>query len=93
MLELNFPFSPIIIPLTLFPKMMIFESAYTNTIKHFHIFLKIFKIMFFNFFGRQSALSCLKKKKDSTADKQSSHLNRSLFLSRIQPYLQQLFHL
>ena len=63
MFELKFPFSTIIIPLAWVPKMMSCESAYTNTMKDFHIFLFRDIINYgFQVFGRQSALSCLEKK-------------------------------
>ena len=43
MLEMEFPFSPIIIPLFCFPKMLTCESAYTNTVKDFLIIFKDFR--------------------------------------------------
>jgi hypothetical protein len=58
MLETEFPFSSIIIPLSWFPKMLTCESAYTNTMKDFIVIFIDIRNYGFQVFGRQSALSC-----------------------------------
>jgi len=59
MLEMEFPFSSIIITLPWFPKMFTCESAYTNTMKHFLIIFIDIPNYGFQVSDRQSELSCL----------------------------------